>query len=61
MHILGARGFPRRLADPYDYETFSNLQPLNQFMTLCAIGMVASQIFFAFNFFYSIFFSVATL
>ena len=22
MHILGAVGFPRRLADPYHYETF---------------------------------------
>jgi len=56
MHILGARGFPRRLADPYDYETFANLQPMNQFMSICAIGMVAVQVIFAFNFFYSIFF-----
>ena len=56
MHILGARGFPRRLADPYDYETFSNLQPMNQFMTICAIAMVASQVIFAANFVYSIFF-----
>jgi len=55
MHILGARGFPRRLADPYDYETFSNLQPMNQFMTICAIGMVATQVIFAANFIYSMF------
>ena len=33
MHILGAVGFPRRLADPYDYETFRHLLPMNQFMT----------------------------
>ena len=47
MHILGAVGFPRRLADPYHYETFRHLLPLNQFMTICAIGMVAVQIIFA--------------
>ncbi|GAA4425918.1 cytochrome c oxidase subunit I [Bremerella cremea] len=56
MHILGAAGFPRRLADPYHYETFRPLLPMNQFMTICAILMVASQIFFILNFFYSIFF-----
>jgi cytochrome c oxidase subunit 1 len=56
MHILGMVGFPRRLADPYHYETFRHLLPLNQFMTWCAILMVASQSIFVFNFFYSIFF-----
>lgn len=56
MHILGAVGFPRRLADPYHYETFRPLLALNQFMTICAIGMVAVQIVFAANFILSIFF-----
>jgi cytochrome c oxidase subunit 1 len=56
MHILGWVGFPRRLADPYHYETFRHLLPLNQFITWCAILMVFSQIIFAINFFYSIFF-----
>jgi len=56
MHLLGAVGFPRRLADPYDYPTFAHLQPMNIFMTWCAIGMVATQVIFAANFFYSIFF-----
>jgi cytochrome c oxidase subunit 1 len=56
MHILGAVGFPRRLADPYDYETFKHLLPMNQFMSICAICMVASQIVFAYNFIRSIFF-----
>ena len=56
MHILGAVGFPRRLADAYHYETFHHLQPLNAFMTYCAIGMVASQIIFAVNFFWSMFY-----
>ena len=55
MHILGAVGFPRRLADPYDYETFRQLQPMNQFITICAIGMVSSQVIFAANFIYSMF------
>jgi cytochrome c oxidase subunit 1 len=55
MHILGAGGFPRRLADPYHYETFAHMQPLNQFMTICALGMGASQLIFAANFIYSIF------
>jgi cytochrome c oxidase subunit 1 len=56
MHLLGAAGFPRRLADPYDYPTFAHLQPMNQFMTICALGMVASQVIFAANFIYSMFF-----
>jgi cytochrome c oxidase subunit 1 len=56
MHVLGMVGFPRRLADPYHYETFRHLLPLNQFMTWCAIAMVATQIIFIINFFYSIFF-----
>ncbi|UUO08051.1 cbb3-type cytochrome c oxidase subunit I [Blastopirellula sp. J2-11] len=55
MHILGVGGFPRRLADPYHYPTFSHLLTMNQFMTVCAICMVAVQIIFAVNFFYSIF------
>ncbi|HEY1600143.1 MAG TPA: cbb3-type cytochrome c oxidase subunit I [Pirellulales bacterium] len=56
MHILGAGGFPRRLADPYHYASFRNMQSLNEFMTICALGMGASQIIFAINFFYSIFY-----
>jgi cytochrome c oxidase subunit I len=55
MHILGAVGFPRRLADPYDYETFRHLLGMNQFMSYCALGMVASQVIFAGNFIYSMF------
>ena len=56
MHILGAAGFPRRYADPYHYPSFHHLQPLNQFMTWCAILMVAAQIPFAINFIWSMFF-----
>jgi cytochrome c oxidase subunit 1 len=55
MHILGAGGFPRRLADPYHYDTFAHLQGMNQFITICALGMGASQIIFAANFIGSLF------
>jgi cytochrome c oxidase subunit 1 len=55
MHILGVAGFPRRLADPYHYQTFHHLQPLNVFMTWCAIGMVSVQLIFALNFILNIF------
>lgn len=50
MHILGAVGFPRRYADPYQFETFEHLQPLNQFITICALLMGVTQIIFAINF-----------
>jgi cytochrome c oxidase subunit 1 len=56
MHIVGAVGMPRRYADPYAFETFAGLQPINQFMTICAIGMTVSQVIFIFNFFGSMLF-----
>ncbi|MGD9723680.1 MAG: cbb3-type cytochrome c oxidase subunit I [Pirellulales bacterium] len=56
MHILGVVGFPRRLADPYHYATFHHLLWLNQFVTICAMGMVGTQIIFAINFIGSLFF-----
>ena len=55
MHILGAGGFPRRLADPYHYETFHNMLPMNQVITYSAFAMGLSQLIFAGNFIYSIF------
>ena len=56
MHVLGMVGFPRRLADPYHYETFRNLLPLNQFISYCAFALVSVQIIFVINFFGSMFF-----
>jgi cytochrome c oxidase subunit 1 len=56
MHILGAGGFPRRLADPYHYQTFAHLQPMNEFITVCALLMGLTQIIFIVNFVYSIFY-----
>jgi cytochrome c oxidase subunit 1 len=49
MHILGAGGFPRRYADPYHFLSFSHMQGLNIFMTVCALSMGASQLIFVAN------------
>jgi cytochrome c oxidase subunit 1 len=56
MHILGANGFPRRYADAYHFGIFEHLQPMNIFITWCAIALVASQSIFIINFFYSMFY-----
>jgi cytochrome c oxidase subunit 1 len=56
MHILGMKGFPRRLADPYHYDTFRNLLELNQIMSYCAFLLVGVQVIFFVNFFGSMFF-----
>jgi len=55
MHLLGIAGFPRRLADPYQYPIFEHLRPLNQGMTYFAILMGFSQFILLANFFYSMF------
>lgn len=56
MHILGIGGHPRRYYDPTIYQYLENLQPLNQFMTICALMLGLSQLIFVFNFFYSLVF-----
>ena len=55
MHILGWRGFPRRMADPYFSGQFLDLLPLNRMITWCAFAMAAAQLIFIVNFFYSMF------
>ena len=55
MFVLGAYGMPRRIADPYQYEMFANLQGLNQFMTYALYVLALSQFILAGNFFYSLF------
>ncbi len=55
MHLVGAAGFPRRLADPYHYEAFAHLLPINQFMSVSAILLGLSQLVFFGNLFYSLF------
>ena len=50
MHILGLRGMPRRVAGYLNYNSFSDLQPMNIFITVSAFVMGASQIIFIINF-----------
>ena len=49
MHLLGARGFPRRYADPYHIQAFADLLPLNRFISICAIGLAVAQVLFVLN------------
>ncbi|MCK6480329.1 MAG: cbb3-type cytochrome c oxidase subunit I [Planctomycetes bacterium] len=49
MHLLGAQGMPRRIANPYTYDYLAHTQPMNEFMTWCAIGLGATQILFLAN------------
>jgi cytochrome c oxidase subunit 1 len=55
MFILGAYGMPRRIADPYQYQLFEPLQPLNQFMTISAFALGLTQLILAANFFWSLY------
>lgn len=56
MHFLGARGVPRRYADLNEFEGFAGLEPINELMTWCAIGMGFAQLIFLLNFFVSMLF-----
>ena len=56
MHQLGVAGLMRRTADPYVYESYAHLQPLNQFISYCAFGLLFWQIFFVVNLFHSFWF-----
>jgi cytochrome c oxidase subunit 1 len=55
MHQLGVAGLMRRTADPYAYETYRHLQPLNQFISVSAFALFLWQGFFVVNFFHSLF------
>jgi cytochrome c oxidase subunit 1 len=55
MHILGSRGMLRRTSDPYIYPNLQGMLPINEFMTICALGLGAAQIILAVNFFWSMF------
>jgi len=50
MHILGMRGMPRRVAGYTNYNSFADLQPMNQFITYSAFVMAIGQIPFVINF-----------
>jgi cytochrome c oxidase subunit 1 len=55
MHYVGITGQMRRIYDPYQYDFLKSLQPINQFITVSAILLGASQILFFVNFFWSAF------
>src|SRR5436305_688413 len=44
MHILGIAGQPRRYADPLNFEWLQPLYGLNQFISICAFILGASQL-----------------
>ena len=54
MHIIGMHGQPRRYADYTQFDMFKSLQPMNEFITICAFGMGLTQVIFAYNFFMSL-------
>jgi cytochrome c oxidase subunit 1 len=55
MHIIGVGGHPRRYYDITHYDTFAHLQPLNVFMSICAILLGVVQFIFVANFALSLF------
>ncbi|MDP6940351.1 MAG: cbb3-type cytochrome c oxidase subunit I, partial [Planctomycetota bacterium] len=55
MHQIGLAGLMRRTADPYAYEVFAHLQPVNEFISICAFLLMGWQVFFAINLFHSLF------
>jgi cytochrome c oxidase subunit 1 len=55
MHIIGVGLHPRRYYDPTQFKFVEHLQPLNVFMTICALCLGVSQFIFVANFFISLF------
>jgi cytochrome c oxidase subunit 1 len=55
MHILGIGGHMRRIYNPLHYEFLAPLQDINTFITVMALVLGGSQIFFVINFIWSLF------
>jgi cytochrome c oxidase subunit 1 len=55
MHFLGVSGVPRRYYSNSAFPIFDNLMDINVLITIFAIIGAVSQVFFLFNFIYSIF------
>jgi cytochrome c oxidase subunit 1 len=55
MHLVGMGGMMRRIANPTQYDFLKPIEPLNVFITLMAILLIASQSVFVANFFWSLF------
>ena len=54
MHSLGVQGMMRRLYDPYQYEIFADMLPLNRFISIALFALVVVQAIFALNFILSL-------
>jgi cytochrome c oxidase subunit 1 len=50
MHFLGTGGMMRRIYNPTQYDFLQGMQGTNRFMSVCALILGASQIFFIWNF-----------
>jgi cytochrome c oxidase subunit 1 len=55
MHFLGVGGHMRRIYNPTQYEFLAPLYGMNTFISVMALLLGASQIFFAINFIWSLF------
>jgi cytochrome c oxidase subunit 1 len=55
MHFLGVGGHMRRIYDPTQYEFLKPFYGMNTFITVAALCLGASQIFFVINFIWSLF------
>jgi len=55
MHFLGVGGHMRRIYNPLHYEFLAPFQGMNTFITVSALLLGASQIFFVINFVWSLF------
>ncbi|HEX9454839.1 MAG TPA: cbb3-type cytochrome c oxidase subunit I [Candidatus Binatia bacterium] len=55
MHFLGVAGHMRRIYNPTQYEFLQPMQHWNVFITVSALLLGASQLFFVVNFFWSLF------
>ncbi len=55
MHFVGLAGMMRRIANPLQYDFLKSVQPLNVFITISSIFLIAFQIPFVYNFFHSLF------
>jgi cytochrome c oxidase subunit 1 len=55
MHYEGIAGMPRRYYDFSNWESFKMFQGLNEFISISAIVVFATQFLFIFNFFYSMY------
>ena len=55
MHILGNAGHMRRIYDPTQYDFLKPYQPMNEFISISAFLLFATQLIFFVNFWYSLF------